>query len=73
MARSAYLNEAAALLKEARGHLDRAPRPGTPQEHAAAAWAHMWLAAQYTQIAAIEAGLAPPPLPASVRDGAGQR
>jgi hypothetical protein len=73
MTRTSRLSEARALLKEARRDLDRMPRAQTPEQHSEAAWARMHLAALYAQVAAIEAGLAPAPLPRTPQGGISHR
>lgn len=60
---TSYLDDAGRLLREARDNLSRLPRPKEPQDHMEQAWARMWLAGHFAQLASIEAGLPPQPLP----------
>lgn len=66
---NSYLDDAGRLLRDARSHLDRLPaRQSAPQELMDAAWLRMQLADRFAQLAAIERGLQPPPLPALRRE-----
>ena len=69
---TSYLDEAGRLLREAHDNLSRLPRPKDPQDNMEQAWARMWLVAHFAQLASIDAGLTPPPLPGWQR-GAGER
>lgn len=67
---STYLDDAGRLLRDARGSLEKLPtRQAAPQELMDAARLRMQLADRFAQLAAIERGLAPAPLPGPVYIG----